>query len=112
MFQLKRHSGPRKLPENVKNQIVAQLHVEQSQIDQMAYVEKKGTYAGRPVKYIRVLNPALIPNPEKGQLKYDHIKNLDGASLFEVRVEQNGTMYITDMRPGQHKYSTPSTPKA
>ena len=110
MLQLLRKSKASKLPEKVRNEIISQFHIEGSQADQLRCVGKKGVYAGRPVKYMRVFDPTRVPNTGKGGLKYDDVKTTWEASLFEVRLEQNGSIYLTDMRPG--KLNSPVSPSS
>jgi hypothetical protein len=104
MLQLLRKSKASKLPEKVRSEIISQFHMDEPLVDQLRCLEKKGVYAGRPVKYMRVFDPTRVTNAGKGGLKYDDMKASSEAKVFEVRVEQNGAIYLTDMRPGQVKY--------
>ena len=99
MLQLLRRPKASKLPEKVRSKITSQFQIDGSQVDQLRCLEKKGVYAGRPVKYMRVFDPTRAHNTGKGGLKYDDVKAYSEASLFEVRLEQNGSIYLTDTRP-------------
>jgi hypothetical protein len=99
MLQLLRKSKANKLPEKVRTEIISQFHLDGPQADQLRCLEKKGVYAGRPVKYLRVFDPGRVSDVGKGGLKYDDMKTSSDASLFEARLEQNGAVYLTDLRP-------------
>jgi hypothetical protein len=98
MLQLLRKSKANKLPEKVRSEIISQFQMDGPQVDQLRCVEKKGVYAGRSVKYLRVFDPTRAPENSKGGLKYDNVKASWEGSFFEARLEQNGSIYLTDLR--------------
>jgi hypothetical protein len=110
MLQFSRKSKASRLPEKVRSEIISEFQMNGPQVDQLRCVGKKGVYAGRPVKYMRVFDPTRVPEMGKGSPKYDDVKTSWEASLFEVRLEQNGSIYLTDMRPG--KLNSPVSPSS
>jgi hypothetical protein len=110
MLQLLRKSKASKLPEKVRSEIISQFNIDGPQVDQLRCLEKKGVYAGRPVKYLRVFDPTRAPNTGKGSLKYDDVKASGEASFFEARLEQNGSIYLTDLRP--RRSNSPVSPSS
>lgn len=107
MLQLFGKSKAKKLPERVRSEIISQFHMDEPQVDQLRCLEKKGVYAGRQVKYIRVFDPTRASDTRKGGPKYEDVKASSEANFFEARLEQNGSIYLTDTRAEQVKSPAP-----
>lgn len=89
------------LSDQIKEHLIAEFTLEPLTVAQMRFSGKKGHYSNRPVKYIRIYDPSLIPNGESALLSYDNLAQKSGngsALLFEGRIEANKQVYLTDHR--------------
>jgi hypothetical protein len=95
-------SGLQSLPEPVKKILSNQFHLTPEDISQLCFLEKRGRFAERPVRFIRIFNPALMENSDAATLKYEDLLNTyarRNALLFEGHIEKNGQVYLADRRP-------------
>jgi hypothetical protein len=95
-------SRSQSLPESVRKTLSTQFHLMPDDIDQLRLLEKRGRFAERPVRFIRVFNPALMENSGAATLKYDDLLNTyvrRNALFFEGHIEKDGHVYLVDRRP-------------
>jgi hypothetical protein len=94
-------SRAQSLPEPVRKTLSAQFHLTSEDIYQLRFLEKRGQFAERPMRFIRVFNPRLIEN-SAATLKYDDLLDTylrRNALLFEGHIEKDGRVYLADRRP-------------
>lgn len=91
----------RELSDQVKEPLIAQFTLNPQMVEKMRFSGKKGRYSNRPVKYIRIFDPALIQGGEGAAPSYDALAQIPGhqkALLFEGRIEANNRVSLTDRR--------------
>lgn len=94
--------GPCELSEKIRSSLISQFRMEPFQTPKLSYMEKRGTYAGRRVRYVRVFDPSLIPGQGSKTLKtYDNLSAHRQAVLFEGHIEKDGMVHLVDHRPRQ-----------
>jgi hypothetical protein len=93
-----------KLSGRLKKRLIAQFSLDSQMVDKMRFSDKKGRYSDRPVKYIRIFDPALIEDGKSATPSYDALVQTPSyrrALLFEGHIETwaiNGRIYLTDQR--------------
>jgi hypothetical protein len=90
-----------KLSDQLKKRLIEQFSLDPQMIDKMRFSSKKGRYSDRPVKYIRIFDPALIESGKSATPSYDALVQIPRhrqALLFEGRIEANERIYLTDQR--------------
>jgi hypothetical protein len=90
-----------KLSDQIKKSLIAQFPLDSQMVDKLRFSGKKGRYSDRPVKYIRIFDPTLIPHGESAVPSYDALIQISGnrsALLFDGRIEANERVYLTDQR--------------
>ncbi len=95
-----------KLSDQLKKHLITEFFLDSQMVDKMRFSGKKGRYSTRPVKYIRIFDPALIEDGKSATPSYDALVQIPGhqsALLFDGRIETNERVYLTDKR-------TPTTP--
>ncbi|HZA25885.1 MAG TPA: hypothetical protein VFA32_25365 [Dehalococcoidia bacterium] len=95
-------SRSQSLPEPVRKTLSTQFRLMPEDIDQLRLLEKRGRFAERPVRFIRIFDPALMENNSAATLQYDDLLNTyarRNALLFEGHIEKNGHVYLVDRRP-------------
>jgi len=96
------------LPEPVRKTLSTQFCLTPEDINQLRLLEKRGRFAERPVRFIRIFNPVLMENSGVATLKYDDLLNTyarRNALLFEGHIEKNGHVYLADRRPPKTGHS-------
>jgi hypothetical protein len=89
------------LPEPVRKTLSAQFHLTPEDTYQLRLLEKRGQFAERPVRFIRVFNPSLMENSAIA-LRYDDLLDTyarRNALLFEGHIEKDGRVYLADRPP-------------
>jgi len=95
-----RGPGPRKLPGTVRRDLVAQFRIDPDRVAGLRYLERRGAFAGRPVRLVRIFDPA-IGSMDLTAIK--HFEQLEERSvLFEGWLEMNGTPCLKDVRHSVH----------
>jgi len=80
--------------------LTSQLNVKPGEMDRMGYVSKEATLHGRPVRYIRIFDPSIIPGGARVIGDYDFLGSQYWHSvLFEGHVERSSSIYLVDRRP-------------
>lgn len=95
-------SRSQSLTEPVRKTLSTQFHLMPDDIDQLRLLEKRGRFAERPVRFIRIFNANLIESSSAATLKYDDLLNTyvrRNALFFEGHIEKNGHVYLVDRRP-------------
>ena len=91
-----------KLSDQLKKRLIAEFSLDPQMVDKMRFSGKKGRYSDRPVKYIRIFDPALIEDGKSATPSYDalapQILGHRKALLFDGRIETNERFYLTDKR--------------
>ena len=90
-----------KLSDQLKKRLIAEFSLDSQMLDKMRFSGKKGRYSDRPVKYIRIFDPALIESGKSATPSYDALVQIPAhrkALLFEGRIEANERIYLTDQR--------------
>jgi len=107
-WQFWQGSSPQSLPESVWRVVATQRNVEVSQIATMRYVQKRGKFAGRRVRQIRIFDPAQLPSPGAGRVSYDALDAHRGAILFDGLIEGDGSVGIFDRRQPKGAQAEPT----
>lgn len=90
--------GPWQLPARVKKDLVAQFRMGPERVAALQYVERPGMFAGRPVRYVRIFDPALIQMDPGAITHYEQVAGR--AVLFEGWFEMSGIPVLNDVRQG------------
>lgn len=85
------------LPPIIAQKLVSQFRVEPDILGRMRMVEKRGQFAGRSVRWIRIFDPALITESPVVR-RYDDLANLTDAIQFEGQIENGGYILLKDKR--------------
>ncbi len=100
-----------KLSQAVSNALMAQFQIDPQVVAGLRCLEKGGRFGGNSVRYMRIVDPALIVNKAVAQ-KYDAPENYQEAMLFDGHTGSDGTgrWYAHFRQPGAHpKFATRST---
>jgi hypothetical protein len=98
------HPVPQKLSDRVKKSLIAEFPLDPQVVDKMLSMSKKGRFAGRQVRYMRIFDPALVQESEAATLTYDNLQRaqVHGKSLlFEGHTEKIldvERVYLSDRR--------------
>ena len=109
-WQVWQSPAPESLPDRVWRVLATQFRMDVSQITTMRCVEKRGRFARRSVKFLRVFDPVAIPNADNVIREYDDLANHGEAVLFEGHMEGDGYVRLVDKR--QQKVVLPATAAA
>lgn len=86
------------LSDGVRRSLRAKFDLGWDEINRMRCVGENGQYDEKPVRYIHIFDPALIQDKQKPLRRPEDLADDKDAILFEVRVEEDESMYVTDMR--------------
>lgn len=86
------------VPIEVRKILVSQYHLDSQVISKMRYMSKSGSFAGLPVKHIRIFDPALMSSLKDHALRYEDLTRLKGAILFEGHIDKYKHAYLADRR--------------
>jgi len=89
------------VPDLVREALVSRHGLDTQTIDRLRFVEKNGHSGGKPVREIRIFDPALIADGEKAIRKYDDLHTKRQAVLFQGHIGRDGSLYLADRRPSQ-----------
>jgi hypothetical protein len=94
--------GPQELPITIKNTLMSQFSLTSQSVDQMRFLGQHGRCSGRPVRFVRIFDPALISGGA-ANAKY-HAFQLEAsgdrkALVFEGHIENDGKVCLADRRP-------------
>lgn len=97
-----RNSRPRELPEGVRTALASQFHLDSEAMLKMRLFEQSGSFAGRPVRFIRLVDSTLLNVDAKAPLKYRSFDEgtYKNAVQFEGHIEKEGYVLLHDRRPG------------
>ena len=98
MFRLfqRAPSGPRILSGCLRDELVARFYVAVERAADLRCIEREGRYMGRPARYVRVFDPALL---EAGIASVHQFYDVPTASVqFEGRVVIDGSFKLRDLR--------------
>lgn len=103
--QLLRKPGPSKLPKNICDVLASQYRLDTQAMSRLRLLEKSGKYAGRPVSFIRIIDPALLTTDANVPLKYAALDNggYKNAVQFEGHIEKQGLVLLNDRRSKQNQ---------
>jgi hypothetical protein len=98
--QFWRNSGPRELPNNIKDILQSKYRLDDEVMGRMRLLEKSGSYAGRPVRFVRVFDTTMMPDNPVGALKYSVMDQPDckKAVMFDGHIEKSGLVLLNDRR--------------
>lgn len=85
----------------MKESLISEFTLNPLMVDKMRFSGKKGRYANRRVKYIRIYDPTIFASDESDSPGYDALggaSDNNGALLFEGRIDDNAETYWTDLR--------------
>ena len=102
-WQVWRKTGPCELPKTVQNALESQFRLDSEAMGRLRLLEKSGKYAGRPVRFIRIIDSSLVNMDAKTSLKYSFLDdgNHKNAVQFEGHIEKEGHVLLHDLRPRQ-----------
>lgn len=89
------------LPPSVTNSLVSQFRLELPALGKLSLLQKAGAFAGRPVRLIRVYDPALLGDGGAATKRFDDLQEPGRrkAVLFEGHIEKEGSVVLVDRRP-------------
>jgi len=93
--------SPRVLTQKVTDALVSQFRLESPALDKLSLLQKSGTFSGRPVRLIRVYDPALLGDGGATTTRFEDLQEpgRHKAVLFEGHIEKEGTVVLIDRRP-------------
>jgi hypothetical protein len=95
-----RRLGAKALPDKVRQTLISRFRLDDDQTTRLRYMEKRGHFAGRQVRFLRVFDPALIPSgSEKLPQAFNDLGAYRQAVLFEGQIEKDGIVHLVDNRP-------------
>ena len=97
------NSTPRELPKDVRAALASKFRLEEETLSRLRVLEKSGKYAGRRVRFIRIIDPTLLTREAASQLRYNTLDNGEcrKAILFDGHIEKGGLVLIDDRRSRQ-----------
>lgn len=87
-----------KVPAGVGRAIQKQYGLDTQALDRLCCLSRPGSFTGRPVKLIRVYDPAFVTHVGKVVEKYEDLTDLREALVFEGHIEPDGSVYLVDRR--------------
>jgi hypothetical protein len=98
---LRGNSRPRELPEEVRTALASQFRLDSEAMLQLRLFEESGRFAGRPVRFIRLVDSALLNGDKKAPLKYRSFNDgsFKNSVQFEGHIEKEGYILLHDRRP-------------
>lgn len=89
------------LSDKVRDTLAAKFQLDQQSVYKLRCVQMSGQYSGRPVRYVRILDPELVSSGIAGNITYDQLslEPQRKALQFEGRIEKGGSILWTDLRP-------------
>ena len=91
------------MPAPVRKALEREFHLQPETINKLRYVEKSGTFAGRPVRLLRIYDPTQVSPAGKTIAKYADLVSQNKALLFEGHLEKlsktNIFVSVQDCRP-------------
>ena len=88
------------LSDKVREALTKQFNLDEQNVNELRCVNKSGQYSGRPVRYVRILDPELVSVGAGSSIKYDQLSS-DAerkAMQFEGRIEKDGSVHLIDRR--------------
>jgi|SRR5919106_4281505 hypothetical protein len=100
---LRRNTRPRELPKEVRATLVSQFRLDEEAIGKLDLFEEPGRFAGRPVRFVRLVDSTLRNVDTKARPKYGSFDdaNYQKAVQFEGHIEREGYVLLHDRRPRQ-----------
>lgn len=98
--QLWRNSGPREIPNNIREILESKYRLDSEAMGRLRLLEKSGKYAGRPVRFVRIFDMTQVPASPAVLLKYSSLDNGDypKAVHFDGHIEKQGLVLLVDRR--------------
>lgn len=95
-WQVWQRSGPQELPTKVRHFLSSQFRLDSQSAGKLRFLGKSGRFARRPVRFIRIFDPALIQIGQVVSLKYDDLEmdHHRKALLFNGHIEADGAVYL------------------
>jgi hypothetical protein len=89
------------LPEAVQTALASQFRLDSEAMSQLRLFEQSGRFAGRPVRFIRLVDSTLLNVEKKAPLKYRSFDDgtYKNALQFEGHIEKEGYVLLHDRRP-------------
>lgn len=88
------------LSDKIQETLTAQFHLDQQSVYKLRCVQKSGQYSGRPVRYVRILDPEMVSSEVGATISFAQLSS-DAerkALRFEGRIEKDGSVHMTDRR--------------
>ena len=95
-----RNSKPRELPLDVQTALKSQFRLESEALGRLRLFGQSGRFASRPVRFIRLVDSALLTADKKSSLKYSSFENgnYGDAVQFDGHIEREGYVLLHDRR--------------
>jgi hypothetical protein len=111
IMALLRNSSPQALPKEVRATLATQYRLDDEALNRLRLLEKSGKYAGRRVRFIRIIDSSLLTTNPGSPLKYSTLDSGDfrNALRFEGHIEKGGLVVLSDRRSRQGEATGVST---
>lgn len=96
-WQFWQHSGSGSVPEPVAKALKEVYRLEKPALVGLGYRQKRGHYAGRTVKFIRVFDATQVNQGGRTVRNYDDLNAHTQALLFEGHMEKD-QVFLKDKR--------------
>jgi hypothetical protein len=98
--QFWRNSGPREIPNNIREILESKYRLDSEAMGRLRLLEKSGKYAGRQVRFVRIFDMTQVPVNTPVPLKYCTLDSgdLPSAVHFDGHIEKQGLVLLNDRR--------------
>ena len=87
------HLGP-----ELRRTVASRFGLRLAEVESLTCIERRGLYAGRPVKHLRIYDENLLNGSAKAVEAYEDLSSQPQAVLFEGHVEGDGSVDLLDKR--------------
>jgi hypothetical protein len=84
------------VPADLRHDLIMRFYVAPDRAQRLRCIEREGSSQGRPVRYLRVFDPQVLP--EGSIHRYEDV--VGRGLLFEVRLVKEGPAHVRDLRAG------------
>ena len=97
----RRDKKPAHLGPELRRTVASRFGLRLAEVERLTCVERRGLYAGRPVKHLRIYDQNLLNGSAKAVEAYEDLSSQPQAVLFEGHVESDGSVDLIDRRTEQ-----------
>ena len=98
-WQLWGSPQPGKLSDKVQKALIVQFGLDRERVDGLCCVQKSAKLNGRPIRNIRVFDPAQL-GPESPPIRrYEDLESRLDAVLFDGYIEKLGLAHLSEAQP-------------